>query len=302
MAMPTTYPSHLDTHISNLRLYIPPPRYKGSSGKIAVIGGSREYTGAPHFAAISALRAGADLAFIHTHPLAAPVLKTYSLDTIVYPSFQELDKLERVNAVVMGPGLGRMIGMDMTPEHLLNAVLDGMRMREVGKVLVLDADALWLFANHNSFRETVTSLREGYVYLTPNKVEYDRLLASTNCSDEQEFLSKFDGNVVLIRKGEEDRICVRGQEPVRVAVEGSGKRVGGQGDILAGILGIFGAWAAMDSGCVVSAAVGACVVTRVACRLAFAKFGRGMLASDVLGYIPTAWEMVLGERKETGGE
>lgn len=30
--------------------------YKGQCGKIAVIGGSREYTGAPYFAAISALK------------------------------------------------------------------------------------------------------------------------------------------------------------------------------------------------------------------------------------------------------
>ena len=31
-------------------------KYKGQAGKIAVIGGCREYTGAPYFAAISALK------------------------------------------------------------------------------------------------------------------------------------------------------------------------------------------------------------------------------------------------------
>ncbi|XP_028773956.1 ATP-dependent (S)-NAD(P)H-hydrate dehydratase [Neltuma alba] len=40
-----------------------PTRYKGQAGKIAVVGGCREYTGAPYFAAISALR-------IESHVLA----------------------------------------------------------------------------------------------------------------------------------------------------------------------------------------------------------------------------------------
>ncbi|WRX20888.1 ATP/ADP-dependent (S)-NAD(P)H-hydrate dehydratase - like 1 [Theobroma cacao] len=42
-----------------LRAIIPsldPTRHKGQAGKIAVIGGCREYTGAPYFAAISALK------------------------------------------------------------------------------------------------------------------------------------------------------------------------------------------------------------------------------------------------------
>lgn len=33
-----------------------PSRHKGQAGKIAVIGGCREYTGAPYFSAISALK------------------------------------------------------------------------------------------------------------------------------------------------------------------------------------------------------------------------------------------------------
>lgn len=33
-----------------------PNRHKGQSGRIGVVGGSLEYTGAPYFAAISALK------------------------------------------------------------------------------------------------------------------------------------------------------------------------------------------------------------------------------------------------------
>jgi ATP-dependent NAD(P)H-hydrate dehydratase len=39
-------------------------RYKGQNGKVGVIGGSFEYTGAPYYAAISAVKGGGDLAHI----------------------------------------------------------------------------------------------------------------------------------------------------------------------------------------------------------------------------------------------
>ena len=37
---------------------------KGQNGRIGVLGGSYEYTGAPYYAAQSALQAGADLAYV----------------------------------------------------------------------------------------------------------------------------------------------------------------------------------------------------------------------------------------------
>ena len=36
--------------------------YKGSNGRVGIIGGSVEYTGAPYYAAISILKMGCDLA------------------------------------------------------------------------------------------------------------------------------------------------------------------------------------------------------------------------------------------------
>ena len=51
-----------------LRLLVPEldsSRYhKGQAGKIGVVGGCSEYTGAPYFAAMSALKMGADLAHV----------------------------------------------------------------------------------------------------------------------------------------------------------------------------------------------------------------------------------------------
>ena len=49
--------------------------YKGQAGKIGVLGDCREYTGAPYFAAMSALRVGADLSHVFCTRSAAPVIK-----------------------------------------------------------------------------------------------------------------------------------------------------------------------------------------------------------------------------------
>eukprot|EP00878_Enallax_costatus_P023756 GHUV01025295.1.p1 GENE.GHUV01025295.1~~GHUV01025295.1.p1 ORF type:complete len:138 (+),score=16.84 GHUV01025295.1:418-831(+) len=98
------------------------------------MGGCREYTGAPFFSAMSALRMGCDLAYVFCTPDAAPVIKSYSPELIVLPALQEdrgkgddLNKYEypeaveeavslfrgdffpwvsRMSVLVIGPGLG----------------------------------------------------------------------------------------------------------------------------------------------------------------------------------------------------
>lgn len=50
--------------LSELRAIIPPllPEFhKGQGGRVGVIGGSRNYTGAPFFASMASMRLGADM-------------------------------------------------------------------------------------------------------------------------------------------------------------------------------------------------------------------------------------------------
>ncbi|KAK4856102.1 hypothetical protein QYF36_014094 [Acer negundo] len=107
-----------------------PNRHKVQAGKIAVIGGCRVYTGAPYFAAISALKMAADLSHLFCTKDAAPVLKGNSTELIMHPILEEsysisglgdeerkrisskilaeVDKwMERFDCLVVGPGLGR---------------------------------------------------------------------------------------------------------------------------------------------------------------------------------------------------
>ena len=57
--------------------------YKGSAGRVAVFGGSKEYTGAPFYAATTALKVGADLAFVLCAEEAAVPIKCYGPELMV---------------------------------------------------------------------------------------------------------------------------------------------------------------------------------------------------------------------------
>ena len=61
--------------------------YKGSSGRIGVLGGSARYTGAPYYAAMASLHVGADLAFVFCADEAALAIKSYSPELMVAPVY-----------------------------------------------------------------------------------------------------------------------------------------------------------------------------------------------------------------------
>lgn len=74
--------------LERIRAVIPPLSndwHKGQAGRIGIIGGSVEFTGAPYFAAISALKVGADIVHVFCQQQAAPVIKSYSPELIVHP-------------------------------------------------------------------------------------------------------------------------------------------------------------------------------------------------------------------------
>lgn len=68
-----------------------PQYYKGQSGKIAVIGGCEDYTGAPFFACHSAALIGSDLSHVVCEKLAAPIIKGYSPDLMIHPYLYEIN-------------------------------------------------------------------------------------------------------------------------------------------------------------------------------------------------------------------
>ena len=75
-----------------LRELLPSLKYsmhKGQNGKVGVIGGSFEYTGAPYYVGASALRSGADIVHVFCPEEASIPIKSYSPELIVHPCLHE---------------------------------------------------------------------------------------------------------------------------------------------------------------------------------------------------------------------
>ncbi|XP_028622180.1 ATP-dependent (S)-NAD(P)H-hydrate dehydratase isoform X3 [Grammomys surdaster] len=194
-------------------------KHKGQDGRIGIVGGCQEYTGAPYFAGISALKVGADLTHVFCAREAAPVIKSYSPELIVHPvldssnAVEEVEKwLPRLHALVVGPGLGR-------DDLLLNnvrGILESTKARDIP--VVIDADGLWLIAQQ-------PALIHGYqkAVLTPNHVEFSRLweavlsspMDTRNLRESTLKLSQALGNITVVQKGEQDLISCGQQAPAR---------------------------------------------------------------------------------------
>jgi ATP-dependent NAD(P)H-hydrate dehydratase len=303
-----------------------PGRYKGQAGKVGVVGGCREYTGAPYFAAMAALRVGADLSHVFCTGGAATVIKSYSPELIVHPYLPSLDDhgedlhphrqqtlkdaaveaigawLDRFDVLVIGPGLGR----DDLALACVSEVAAQARRR--GVPLVIDADGLWLVNQE-------PGLVQGYrrAVLTPNAAEFGRLAGRLGVDRGapdalRRVAAALEGPVVVL-KGAADAIS-DGEVEVHCDEEGSPRRAGGQGDVLSGTIAAYVAWAQRAAGVergslgeagaspvegvppLVLAAYAGCATTRAAARAAFRARGRAMGAGDVieqLGPVVDIW-------------
>ncbi|XP_068185134.1 ATP-dependent (S)-NAD(P)H-hydrate dehydratase isoform X2 [Antennarius striatus] len=294
----------MDDDILSLVKNIVPPltskKHKGQDGRIGIIGGCQDYTGAPYFAAISALKVGADLSHVFCTKDAAAVIKSYSPELIVHPvldspnAVEEIEKwLPRLHVLVVGPGLGR-------EDLLLKAakeVIEKSKARDIP--IVVDADGLWLVTQQPS---VIQGYQKGI--LTPNLMEFSRLFEALHHqpmdgSDQQRNvmqLSVVMGNLTVVLKGEQDLIT-DGTKVISCSVEGSGRRCGGQGDLLSGSLGVFAHWAHAASAAgtfslnpSLVAAYGACSLTRQCNSQAFQRHGRSTTTSDMIQEIGSAFK------------
>lgn len=77
---------------SLVRMVVPPlseAGHKGTMGRIGVIGGSADYSGAPYYAAVSALKMGADLSWVYCSEKGSIPIKSYSPELMATPFYSE---------------------------------------------------------------------------------------------------------------------------------------------------------------------------------------------------------------------
>lgn len=307
--MATTPLANDEALLASCRAFIPNltnAMHKGQAGRIGVIGGSEEYTGAPYFSAISALKVGADLAHVFCAKNAATVIKTYSPELIVHPLLDSdncvdaiMEWAPRMHAFVIGPGLGR------DPKILTAVGRIIERLKEADKLCIIDADGLFLINEK-------PDLVKGYTkaILTPNSVEFSRLCTavlgedvkpapSASAEKVRELAAAF-GHVTILHKGATD-VASNGRLTVCCAGGGSNRRCGGQGDLLAGSLAVLFHWATGFGDRAAAAAppellavYAACRLTRECARLAYSQHGRSTTTSDLVRLIHQAFSFLFG--------
>ncbi|GAB1310780.1 ATP-dependent (S)-NAD(P)H-hydrate dehydratase [Madurella fahalii] len=328
--------------LARVRQMIPPMLekfHKGQLGRVAVIGGSEDYTGAPYFSAMASARLGCDMSHVICTPTAATVIKSYSPNLMVHPLMRSspsspaapvtggsssadtdpdqiaariVPMLDRLHVLVIGPGLGRDPLMQDTCARVIRAA------RDKDMPMVLDADALQIVQ-----RDPDLVRGYGLAVLTPNVVEFGRLTSALGVDDQVkaakesagetakvEALARALGGVMIVQKGGKDHLS-DGKTTFTVDLEGGKKRSGGQGDTLTGSIATFLGWrkayldgiwetggALKEEELVGLAVYGGSAITRECSRLAFAKRGRSLQASDLTDEVHTAFMNLFGEVDE----
>lgn len=198
--------------------------------------------------------------------------------------------LDRLHAVVIGPGLGR----ESTTFQVVTDMIATIKEKKIP--LIIDADGLFLITEKPDLVKDFSSP----VILTPNKIEFERL---SNKVNGQSGLAELGKNVVILKKGAIDEVfslCPEVQWKSNLG--GSGRRCGGQGDLLSGSIATFLHWTLSSADRIniqtkdknLAAASLSCYaasrLVRVCNEKAFKEKGRSMLASDMINYIHTAFD------------
>ncbi len=260
--------------------------HKGTRGRVVVIGGDDGMSGALRLASRAAFGAGAGLVHavapgrtIDLLAVAEPDLQTLRHEFTLPLSPELVALLERADAVIIGPGLGRAAGRDAF-------VLAAARHAQA---LVLDADAL--YALGGARRELQMLAAERPIVLTPNQGEFRRLFSE--CAEGLELdpwtaassAAVMAGCTVLL-KGVPTVVAGRDGSVITVAAGNPGLATGGSGDILSGLVATT---LVQLEHPVIAAAVAAQALGRAADLAARRFTARSMRPMDVLAALPDLW-------------
>ena len=256
--------------------------HKGDFGKLLLLCGSRGYTGAAFFAAMGALRAGAGLVFLGV-PESIYAIEAVKLnEPVIFPLPDEggrlsadavpeiLSRLPRVDAVLVGPGLGQSEGTLV----VVRAVLENAQCP-----VVVDADGINVLSAHRDLLRG----RKSPTILTPHDGEFarlggvmgeDRMAAAAALADDLGCVVLLKGHETCITDGTDGYINPTGNP---------GMAVGGSGDVLAGVI-----TALLGAGLppLEAAACGAWLHGAAGDRCASELGQYGMLPTDMLSALP----------------
>ena len=267
--------------IKNLFLKREKDTNKGDFGKVGILGGSINYSGAIKLATMSlaSLRSGCGLVKVIIPDEIVSLLSPVLLEQTLFPykNLEDIKKsIKNVDSLAIGMGWGS------NENHLpiLKNILENFQGN-----LVIDADGLNTLVNHVEILRT----SQANIVLTPHLKEFSRL---TSLSIEEieknkiEIAKSFakENHVILLLKGS-TTIVTNGIDVYLINYGTPGMATSGSGDVLSGILaGLLGY---LDYN-LLSVSAGA-IVNGLAGELAEEKnTDISMIASDTIKCIPAA--------------
>ena len=259
-----------------------PFAHKGKFGKILLLCGSEGYTGAAALASMGALRSGAGLVFLGV-PRSIYAIEAVKLtEPVIFPLPDDdgklssdavpeiLERLPKMDAVLLGPGLGQSQGV----LEVIKTVLE-----KASCPVVLDADGINVVAKHRD----ILRGRTAPTILTPHDGEFarlggvigeDRVATAEQMARELGCIMLLKGHRTVITDGSATYINHTGNP---------GMAVGGSGDVLSGIIVSF-----LGQGIApLEAAACGAWVHGAAGDLCASQMGQyGMLPTDMLNILP----------------
>ncbi len=191
------------------KLFVPKKRsHKGENGRLLIIGGSRQYHGAPVLAVLAARRF-VDLVYF-------------------YPGDKDqhvISAVKRVSEVIVVRGLGNLAKMDCVLFGVgLGRAKFSVRTLAKAKKLVVDGDGL---------KRVKGKIPRGSI-LTPHEGEFRMLFGMRGTrSNVRAMAAKH--RCIILKKGPED-IISDGRRTVINRVHNQGMTKGGTGDVLSGLV------------------------------------------------------------------
>ena len=196
--------------------------HKGTYGHALLIAGSEGKTGAAILGAKSCLRTGVGLLSVLLPKVAWNPLMAAVPEAMIHTD----DKLDKFNAIGVGPGLG----MDEDAQRMVRHLIQDAKVP-----MVMDADAL----NILSENPTWLSFLPPKTILTPHPKEFERLFGKTSTSFERLELLRdmaVGYGIIIVLKGAHTAVAMPNGAVFFNSTGNPGMATAGSGDVLTGMI------------------------------------------------------------------
>ncbi|MFN8015410.1 MAG: NAD(P)H-hydrate dehydratase [Acidimicrobiia bacterium] len=257
---------------------------KYNYGNVLVVGGSPGMVGAPFLSAMASLRVGAGMVTIASTVSVIDKLekRVVEIMTLRLPEEPEkqidtiLDFIQKrkVNVLAIGPG------MDTKFSDITNLLLD-----RVDIPVVIDAGAIYSIRN-----KIIQNKIKNEIVITPHDGEFKKLsqiTLPTNTIEREQIYSDFakEHSLEIVGKGSTTITANKKGETVINTTGNPGLATAGSGDVLTGIIaGLIAQKLSVHE----ASTYGVYIHGLAADMAAEAKTQPGMIASDIIDYLPDA--------------